>query len=299
MSELAEKRELKNFIIDSIDRLWKQYDNNLKQSIENFTEESVHDIRVIIRRYIALIDLLRELFQNKYLEDARMIFRKQIKIFNPLRDTQVQLIKVSELLNSYPCISDYHSYLVNNEGIMKNNIMESLKDFERDELEGLIFFIKLHIKQNFQKHNISMNLLFSKAHNAFQYMMYLYKVADTQGLETIHKVRLAFKKFRYMMEILQPLAPKKVNLKGMKTFQTILGNIQDNRVILINLHFFMEQQNYSNKDECMVVENELLKQRNELIDQFLSQYDLLESFWKPEYLDDKAINKQSSMKKIK
>ena len=51
---------------------------------------------------------------------------------------------------------------------------------------------------------------------------------------TIHRVRIAFKTFRYMVEIVHPLLPDfpPENLKQMHDYQSLMGEIQDVEVIM-------------------------------------------------------------------
>jgi CHAD domain-containing protein len=54
---------------------------------------------------------------------------------------------------------------------------------------------------------------------------------------TIHRVRIAFKTFRYMLEIIHPLLygfPFE-NLKHMNDYQSVMGEIQDVEVIMQTL----------------------------------------------------------------
>ena len=57
---------------------------------------------------------------------------------------------------------------------------------------------------------------------------------------TIHRVRIAFKAFRYMVEIIHPALQDfpYENLKLMNDYQSLMGEIQDNEVIMQTLADF-------------------------------------------------------------
>ena len=63
---------------------------------------------------------------------------------------------------------------------------------------------------------------------------------DTAQPATIHRVRIAFKTFRYMLEIIHPLLESfpTENLKRMHDYQALMGEIQDMEVIMQTLADF-------------------------------------------------------------
>ena len=63
---------------------------------------------------------------------------------------------------------------------------------------------------------------------------------DPAHPEALHRMRLAFKKFRYTAEVLLPLFPKATEgtAKRLNAFQTLLGTIHDCDVILAEAHVF-------------------------------------------------------------
>ena len=63
---------------------------------------------------------------------------------------------------------------------------------------------------------------------------------DPAHPEALHRMRLAFKKYRYAAEVLLPLFPKatKETAKRLHAFQTLLGTIHDCDVILAEVASF-------------------------------------------------------------
>jgi hypothetical protein len=63
---------------------------------------------------------------------------------------------------------------------------------------------------------------------------------DPAHPEALHRMRLAFKKYRYAAEVLLPLFPKatKETARRLHAFQTLLGTIHDFDVILAEAHAF-------------------------------------------------------------
>jgi CHAD domain-containing protein len=112
-----------------------------------------------------------------------------------------------------------------------------------------------------------------------------FKLAKQDNVGSIHKVRLSFKKFRYTMEIIQPLKnfEPEVFLE-MSDFQTILGNIQDHTVFIRKIFEFSESQEHVSKELFKPIEEEQIIEREKLIEDFFSNFNKFYSFWKPEYL---------------
>ncbi len=63
-------------------------------------------------------------------------------------------------------------------------------------------------------------------------------------LQTIHRLRIAFKRYRYMIELLQPLIPTVTSreLKHLRAAQNRLGEIQDADVLVAALEKFTCQR---------------------------------------------------------
>jgi CHAD domain-containing protein len=69
-----------------------------------------------------------------------------------------------------------------------------------------------------------------------------YSEIDPAQLVSIHHLRVAFKKFRYMVEAIYPCLPDfpEAQLQKMQDYQTQMGNIHDLQVLLETLTKFAE-----------------------------------------------------------
>jgi CHAD domain-containing protein len=65
---------------------------------------------------------------------------------------------------------------------------------------------------------------------------------DPSNPEALHRMRLAFKKYRYSWEVLEPHLPRPARnrAKRLHDFQTLLGSIHDCDVILVDVRSFRE-----------------------------------------------------------
>ena len=233
------KAELCKFLIDSISYSFNCYKENFNVCKKEFSEESVHDYRVSIRRLLSLINLINKIFPEIDSNRIKKVLKKQLKIMNPLRDNQVQILKIRNMAESYPILYLYYNNLVKQEEELIKSIVLIISKSEFIELEGNCIFLKNEIRKALLSKYSDFQSLISLATDLYYQVIELIKVANRSDLQTIHKVRLQFKKYRYTIETIQPIIDlKKPYLKKMKHFQTILGKIQDNKVLVTNLEEF-------------------------------------------------------------
>lgn len=105
---------------------------------------------------------------------------------------------------------------------------------------------------------------------------------DARDTWTIHRTRVAFKKFRYMVEALAERLPAMTpeRLAAMHRYQTMMGEIQDAEVLLRTLDKFLRKQHISSAP-VRRLRAELSRRRQRLIRAYLKAADQLLEFWPP------------------
>jgi CHAD domain-containing protein len=103
---------------------------------------------------------------------------------------------------------------------------------------------------------------------------------DPRDAKTIHCTRVAFKRFRYMMEALAKYLPgaKKKLLERMRHYQTMMGDIQDAEVLLQGLDKYLRKQGLE-PVRMRAFHQALLRRRQELIRAYLPVAGRLSEFW--------------------
>jgi CHAD domain-containing protein len=98
---------------------------------------------------------------------------------------------------------------------------------------------------------------------------------------TVHRLRVAFKRFRYMSEVLQPLLPwlNPHQRKAMQAYQTAMGEIQDLEVLTSGVRTFAASMPLARRISMLPVQEVLALRRKEKIDAFLQTADALGTFW--------------------
>ena len=231
----------KQLLIKALDNRRQKYRQEFNRARADFSEDAVHDLRVATRRLLALLDLLRLLTPDLPLKPVRRELKTQLDNLDRLRDTQVMLGEVRERMEILPSLASFQAYL---EGEEQHALVEARKAL------GEINFVAvsrlnselLALRQQLAGRDGVTDPL-SAADAAFETVMQRFVAVEPAVPTTFHSLRVAFKKFRYTVEILHSLVPgfPRANLKLMDDYQTALGRIQDAEVMLAALGRFVRR----------------------------------------------------------
>jgi len=285
MIEAKLNMNYKALLQSSIDSNLENYLLKLNECNEKFCEVAVHDIRVSIRRFLTLLSMLRFITNIHLTSEISLLLKEQLRFFNPLRDIQVQLLKVQQLVYKHPVLYKYYHYLLVSEEEYIPFLKNELLAFDVNFFNKLILNLKMEFDKFFASNNENKIIPEDIACLRFNNVIARYNNASPQDVGSIHKIRLSFKKFRYTMEIIQPLKniPTEDYLE-MSNFQTLLGTIQDHTVFLRKMKEFAESQYQVSKEMFKPVEEEQFLERERHIDDFFKNFNKFYDLWKPEYL---------------
>jgi len=125
------------------------------------------------------------------------------------------------------------------------------------------------------------SLLLGSIGRAFERTKYLKDRIDPHDTHSIHYTRIAFKKFRYMIEALAGQASRaKGLLERLRQYQGRMGDIQDAEVLLRSFEKFFRKQK-TEVGPARQFAKASLQRRRELIRKFLASADELMEFWPP------------------
>jgi len=121
---------------------------------------------------------------------------------------------------------------------------------------------------------------------------------DPQDAATIHRVRIAFKRFRYLVELLRPLIPGVTSrqIEAMHEYQTMMGEIQDVETLQEALDDFVSEKK-SRQGKHLSFRDYLRKRRSALVRTYLHQASRLDAFWPPH--SNAARGRGKSSKRIR
>lgn len=225
-------------LLEALDKRWKNYRTELKRCREEFSNEAVHDLRIAARRMLAFIQLLNSISPRPRLQKLARAFKDQLDEFDDLRDTQVILAEISETLNELPQLQKFKYHLQSIEEDLLKTLRKRLKVID-------LFDVSKRMRRTREALEAEMNgtlvsQLLQAVDDAFLLAKQRHSWVDTAQPATIHRVRIAFKSFRYMVEIIHPLLDHfpPENLKRMNDYQSLMGEIQDVEVLMQTLADF-------------------------------------------------------------
>lgn len=175
-SNLSESDDAQ-LLLDGLEKSWREYLKELKRFREEFSNEAVHDLRVATRRMIAIVQLLHSMTPRPRLQKIIRTLKEHVDDLDDLRDTQVILAETSETI-------------------------QELQQRQEDSL--LRILRKRHRK--FGTRELAKRV--RKAHDSIRreidndLQSGILRAVDEAHVMTIHRVRIAFTKFRYTVELI-------------------------------------------------------------------------------------------------
>lgn len=225
-------------MLEALDKRWKNYRVELKRCRADFSNEAVHDLRSSARRMLALVQLLNSVSPRPRLQKLARAFKDQLDQFDDLRDTQVILAEISETIHELPQLQKFQYHLQSVEDDLLKTLRKKLKVIDLFDVSKRIRRTRESLEAEADENVISQVL--QAVDDAFLLVKQRHGWIDTAQPATIHRVRIAFKTFRYMVEIIHPLLNgfPGGNLKRMHDYQALMGEIQDMEVIMQTLADF-------------------------------------------------------------
>jgi CHAD domain-containing protein len=232
--------DAKNLLIDSLDKQRVAYRENLKLCRAEFSRKAVHDLRTSIRRLLATLDVIAFVSSASRIEKLSERLKEQLDDFSDLRDLQVMLDRVSEDMRTFPELEPFQDYLEKREKRKQNSDEKHIQSLKLGSIDKRLLKIQGAVE------DLSADELPDKlpqaVDEAYLTVMQRYGEIDPAQLVSIHHLRVAFKKFRYMVEAIHPCLPDfpEAQLQHMHDYQTQMGNVHDGQVLLETLTKFAE-----------------------------------------------------------
>ena len=265
-------------LLEALEGRWKNYRLELKRCRTEFSNETVHDVRVALRRLLSVIQLLDTVAPRPRLRKLRRVLKAQIDDFDELRDTQVMLAEITETIQELPQLETFQRQLERAEKRLLKGLRKKRKNLDLKEVTRRIR--KTHDGLKAEEKADFAEPVFRSMDDAFAVMWRRYEQVDPEHPSTIHRLRVAFKKFRYTVEIIHPLLADfpLENLKRMHDYQSLMGEIQDADVFLQTLDEF---QSTASSSQPEPVRSYYESRHTDAISAYIKDKDILKEFWRP------------------
>ena len=239
------------FLAESGQARYARFRECLKRAAANpASDEAVHDLRVAIRRVLAWIDVRDALLgPDRRLRERRRSMKALMSPLGKLRDAHVKRNRIRSVVPE----GDEPSYLY------AVQVASDVLRWEARVRERLGSESAGRLRVPFPKGSGGRGGRLEAADPAAKFLgelerevsKHLPSALDPAHPEALHRMRLAFKKYRYAAEVLLPLFPTaaKETSKRLHAFQTLLGTIHDCDVILAGSASF-RRTILGRKEEC-------------------------------------------------
>lgn len=265
----------------TIRKQWKGYRKGLKQCQAELTEEAIHDARVEARRLLSSVELLAGFIPAALVKRLERGIKRQLDVFGGLRDTQVQLRLAAEMRQSFPAARPFCAYLRRREERLIKSTRREVKRIKVRRLGKLLAACRAEAEARRKKcaPEKAVARLLRSVGRAFARASQLRARIDPRDTATIHRTRVAFKKFRYMVETLMGFlpAPDRAYREAMHHYQTMMGDIQDAEVLQQTLEKYLQKQ--AAPEAAQLLRAEVLRRRQRLIETYLSAAGQMRGFW--------------------
>ena len=265
-------------LLKALEKCWRKYSREFKRVRAEFSNEAVHDLRSATRRILTLIQLLNSISPRQRLQKLARAFKEQLDAFDDLRDTQVILAEISEILHELPALDEFQKQLQADELKMLRVLRKRLRKWEIAEIARRIDKTRLSLESS-PDADLESQIL-QAVDDAYLLARQRLEWVDPARSSTIHRIRIAFKAYRYMVEFVHPLLngfPKE-NLRKMYEYQFLMGEIQDAEVFAQTLTDFSESVSITDPEP---VRRYYENRHAEAISIYLKGMNHLHRFWRP------------------
>ena len=268
----------------ALKRQWQSYRAELQRCQEKLSEKSVHRSRVAARRLLATLELVDAFLSPGLLKKARHGLKQHLDIFDDLRDAQVISSAARPLRRSFPLARLFYHWLLVREARFTRQAQACVRRLRPKALGKLVHECREELRSGVRKSackSAGARLLRS-VERAFSRADQRRVRIDPRRAETIHRTRVAFKKFRYMVEALAThvLPLRKEFLESLRQYQARMGDIQDTQILLGAVDKFLRKRNITS-EPGRKLRDRVLAKRQALIESYFEIMDQMKRFWPP------------------
>ena len=272
-------------LANALDSRWQTYREQLRLCQEEFSEEAVHELRVATRRLLAQFTLLASVVPSADLEKARRALKRRLAALGDLRDAQVQRAFIDQKAADFPELVLLCSWLERRERRLVKSAAGEVKRFKTRKLERWISTLRASLAANTRTARAQGRLcllVLGATARAFADAVERRQAIDLADLRTVHRTRVAFKRFRYMVESLSPAITglSKRQLRDLAYYQRRMGIIQDLQVMQACLASYIVE-NKRKAERLSPFCRHLSQRRDRALRSFLKAADRLYEFWPP------------------
>jgi CHAD domain-containing protein len=262
---------------------WRSYRRAFLRCRKKLSRATVHELRVETRRLLALVELYDPSLTGEAPVEISLSVKPPFKTSGRLRDTQVMLANVEQRRRRFPETRHFRKELLRREKHLRRQLERKLrrtrlKSLKR-RLDALSRGLRTGLRQAGGRHRAWGRLL-KGVDRAFAGAVANRRSITLTKPRTVHRTRVAFKKFRYLVEQLRPWIPRAgAGRPGqLRRYQKLMGDIQDCETLLAALDKFMREEK-SETRRLRKFRTKVERDHARLMARYLRHADELFSFW--------------------
>jgi CHAD domain-containing protein len=277
--------KLGSWLAASLEERWDFYFTQFKRCRTESTEERVHQLRVATRRLIAKLFLLSAVVPGPAAGKAQQILKQRLDALDELRDVHVMRLFFDGQTSAFPELILVRDALARLERRLIKPAGRKIAHLKSRKLKKWIDSMIADLTSNFKSASMQRALqaaVLRAANSAFKEVIQRRQAINPLRPRTIHRTRIAFKKFRYMVESLPPTITgfSRAQFRNLAWYQRKMGNIQDLEVIFASINEYLEQHGH-NRPFLDSFCSYLRRRRTRALRTFLKSADDLLLFWPP------------------
>ncbi len=219
----------RRLLLDALDARWRDFRAARKACRRKLSAEAVHDLRVAARRLLALAELLKTSAPKVPAKPMRRLLKAWLRAFDALRDTQVVLGEISSAPFNLPELDPHRKRLARKE----RRLREEAETYIRAEGSARLARKISALRKHLSKEPVAMRLVLAAVDRSFGKALDRSRLLPPLRPAAAHRLRIAFKTFRYQAEVAAPAArafPEDLP-RRLRDFQAALGEVQDADVL--------------------------------------------------------------------
>ena len=268
----------------AVEGRWHRLAAELERNRRRCTEPGIHDLRVATRRLLAVLDLADAALPGEVSPRSRRMLRRYLKSFSPLRDCHVRIVMLGGLTRRFTVVRPLlgearllEKELVRNAG--RVIVRLDAAAFEREV--SAVALALASLEDTPARTSAAAAVLAGVAAKKYLRVAARGRKLTAGNTKTIHRLRVAFKEYRYVMEAILPVFPGvgKSHLRAMNAFQDRMGEIQDIEVLIGVVGKFAVRRGAAFPASVLNLQRHLAQRRLALVDSFMEGAEAVTQFW--------------------
>ncbi len=246
--------------------------------------ESVHDFRVSARRLIAAMDIILAVIEHEPLRREHRRLRRTLKSLNALRDLEIQRLEAAKISRSHQVLAPLLASLRVHERQLGLEARRQIRKLDPAMLQQSIASA-MELLRSLDASPPSASALGSAVHAAraigFLTLLRNTARASSGDEQSLHRVRVALKKFRYTTEVLAPCLPSAVRkqIARIQQLQDVFGAVQDWVIVSACITTFLRRRGFARQASMLPILRDLQERRTMLVHSAVSSFGLVPTLW--------------------